>query len=140
MSAKVFFDTNVLVYQFDHTSPEKREIAQTLIGRYLASGEPVISTQVVQEFINVALKKFTDTMSPEELGLFTAELLSPLCKHTPSLDFYMRSVSLYKSHNLQFYDSLIVQAAMDLGCAILYSEDLQHGQKFGRLIVKNPFL
>jgi predicted nucleic acid-binding protein len=102
MSAKVIFDTNVLVYQFDHNSPDKRNTAQTLIGHYLANGQPMISSQVVQEFINVALKKFADTMSVGELGIFMSDLLSPLCKHVPSFDFYERAVSLHKAHNLHF--------------------------------------
>jgi predicted nucleic acid-binding protein len=139
MSDKVFFDTNVLVYQFDHNSRDKREIAQSLIERSLVSAQPMISTQVVQEFINVASKKFTDTMTVGELSLFMSELLSRMCRHEPSMEFYERAVSLFKAHWLQFYDALIIQAAIDLGCTTLYSEDLQDGQKFGGLTIVNPF-
>jgi predicted nucleic acid-binding protein len=73
------------------------------------------------------------------LDQLVSRLLKPLCAHVPTIEFYERSLKLFASHSLGFYDALIIQAANDLGCRTLYSEDLQDGQRFGSLTVKNPF-
>ncbi len=90
--------------------------------------------------MNVALSKFAVKLSAQELEQVMFMLLKPLCSHTPTFEFYQRTLKLYASHSLSFYDALIIQAAMDLGCRTLYSEDLQDGQRFGTITVKNPFI
>lgn len=139
-NSKVFFDTNVLVYQFDRSASKKQQRAQALVEQYGFDGSAAISMQVVQEFINVALKKFADKPSPSELGLIIDDLLKPLCAHLPSFEFYERSLRLHATNSLSFYDALIVQAALDLGCRQLFSEDLQTGRRFGDLEIINPFV
>ena len=138
-ASRVFFDTNILVYQFDRASPTKQKRAQALVEEYLADGSAMISSQVVQEFMNVALNKFATPMTTIELRLMMSSLLEPLCQHTPTTEFYARSLNLLQQTNLSFYDGLIVQAAIDLRCQILYSEDLQDGGLFGGVAVVNPF-
>ena len=138
-SGLVFFDTNVLVYQFDRTDKAKQRVAEQLIDQHFEADDSVISTQVVQEFMNVAIKKFDSQIPEKELELAMDDLLSPLCKHFPTIDYYYRALNLFRAQSLSFYDALIVQAALDLGCDTLYSEDLQAGQKFGKLTVVNPF-
>jgi predicted nucleic acid-binding protein len=142
MSSKdrVFFDTNILVYQFDQSEPAKQSKAIELIERHILAKQAVISSQVVQEFINVSLKKFAIKLSLTELELTISELLKPLCAHIPSFNFYEQALKLYSMHSIGFYDALIVQAAIDLGCTTLYSEDLQDGQQFGTVVIKNPFI
>jgi predicted nucleic acid-binding protein len=132
-------DTNVLVYQFDRTNLTKQSTAQNLIKELIRENKVVISSQVVQEFISVALNKFETQIPAQEVQYIIDNLLMPLCAHVPSIDFYKRAVSLFSSNNLNFYDALIIQAAIDLGCDILFSEDLQDGQLFGNLQVINPF-
>jgi predicted nucleic acid-binding protein len=136
---KVFFDTNVLVYQFDHTAPAKQKQAQKLIEQCISKKQAVISSQVVQEFMNVGLRKFSSSLSIDELELVITQVLKPLCQHIPTFDFYERALALYKLNSLSLYDSLIIQAAIDLSCTTLYSEDLQDGQQFGMLTITNPF-
>ncbi|MFI5141140.1 MAG: PIN domain-containing protein [Bacteroidia bacterium] len=102
--------------------------------------QAVISSQVVQEFMNVALKQFKIKLSAIELELVMRELLKPLCAHTPNFNFYEQTLKLYSAYSIGFYDALIVQAAIDLGCSTLYSEDLQDGQQFGTVVIKNPFV
>ncbi|HEY1646079.1 MAG TPA: PIN domain-containing protein [Candidatus Saccharimonadales bacterium] len=136
---KTFLDTNVLVYQFDRAAIDKQKKAVTLIEKCLKDDSAVISTQVVQEFINVAVKKFDTQLPTREVDVVVTNLLKPLCAHYPTLDFYKRALSLYSAHSLSFYDALIIQAAIDLGCDIVYSEDLQDGQQFGNLTIINPF-
>ena len=136
---RVFFDTNVLVYQFSHSAPAKRKRAQDLLEDHILDGRAVISSQVVQELMNVSLKKFATKMAAGELALLLTTVLSRLCAHVPTIDFYERALGLYATYSICFYDALILQAALDLGCETLYSEDLQDGQRFGSLVVRNPF-
>lgn len=138
-SSKVFLDTNILVYQFDRRHKDKQQAAETLIAACLKDENAVISSQVMQEFMNVALKKFGTQIPAHELKIVMQELLYPLWAHTPSPDFYERALALYQAHSLSFYDALIIQAAIDLGCDTLYSEDLQAGATYGEVKVINPF-
>jgi predicted nucleic acid-binding protein len=141
MSAKTrtFLDTNILVYQFDLSSPTKQKQAIRLINELLTEGSAAISSQVVQEFLNVALKKFSTQLPTTELDAVMDDILVPLCSHYPSIEFYQRALKLFSTNSLNLYDALIIQAAIDLGCDILYSEDLQDGQQFGKLRIVNPF-
>jgi predicted nucleic acid-binding protein len=137
---KFFLDTNVLVYSFDPDQPRKSAIAEKLITRGLTSGFGVISYQVAQEFANVALRKFTDTISPAELERYAFRVLFPLMKVSSSAPLFLQALHLQSASNLSWYDSLIVSAALQTECGILYSEDLQHGQRFDQLVVQNPFV
>lgn len=138
-----FFDTNVVVYGQDHTAPLKRKRALDLIGAAMQADCFVISTQVMQEFYNVVLRKKLATPAN------AAQLLSQLAEHTvvpASAESVLRGVALQRRHRLSIWDALIVQAALDARCALLYSEDLQDGQRFElaggagpELRVVNPF-
>jgi predicted nucleic acid-binding protein len=134
-----FLDTNILVYSFDPGSPAKQATARRLIKEALATQRGMISTQVVQEFLNVALRKFARPLSVSESREYLRTVLLPLCHHYPSGAFYDRAVLLREETGLSFYDALIVTAAQESGCAALFTEDLQHGQVIGTLSVVNPF-
>ncbi len=137
---RVFFDTNILVYQFDRSAPSKQKRATSLIAQALQDGSGIISSQVIQEFLNVALNKFETRPTNTELEQILDDLLRPLCDHRPTVDFYRQALKLYLSESISFYDALIVQAAIDSHCSTLYSEDLQHGRHYGLLRVCNPFV
>jgi len=137
VAATVFFDTNVLVYAYDRREPAKQRVARALLEEKAVDKEGAISTQVVQEFCNVGLSKLN--ISSDAMAIVIDGLLGPLLAHTPSGGFYKRAIVLQEQCGLHFYDTLILQAALDLGCSTLYSEDLQDGQTFGTLMIKNPF-
>ncbi len=134
-----FLDTNVFVYSFDTTSPDKQQVAQNLIQQSVATRRGIISSQVAQEFLNVALRKFARPMSVSEARQFLQLVLMPLCQHYPSTDFYDRALLLKDNTGYSFYDALIVTAAVEVGCRALFSEDLQDGHKIGDLTIINPF-
>ena len=136
---KFFLDTNILVYSFDPDTPAKAAIAEGLVTRGLTSGLGVISYQVVQEFVNVALRRFVHVITPAELERYSFRALFPLMKINSSPQLFLRALHLQSSNRLSWYDSLIVTGALQGGCQVLYSEDLQHGQRFGDLVVENPF-
>jgi predicted nucleic acid-binding protein len=140
MSDRVFLDTNVIVYAFDQLSPEKMNVARKLLTEGAASRRAIISYQVVQEFVNVALRRFESTMSHSELEEFLFEALFPMMAVSSSPALVIEALRLRSRHQLAWYDSLIVAAALEKDCQVLYSEDLQHGRRFADLLVQNPFL
>jgi predicted nucleic acid-binding protein len=140
MSAKYFLDTNILVYSFDADHPAKRERALGLIGEALQSGLGIISTQVIQEFLNVATRKFAAPLKPEDGKAYLKMVLAPLCKVVPDQALYESSLDLQQETHYSFYDALILAGALRGGCEILYSEDLQAGQQIRGLRIINPFM
>ena len=140
MSDKFFLDTNIVVYAFDQSSPVKLEIARRLIARGVEEKQAVVSYQVVQEFVNVALRRFESSMSQSELEEFLFEALFPMTEISSSTTLVIEALRMRSAHQLSWYDALIVAAALQARCKILYSEDLQHGRHFGDLVVENPFL
>ncbi|MGH7195923.1 MAG: PIN domain-containing protein [Candidatus Saccharimonadales bacterium] len=139
MSQAFFLDTNIFIYAQDPDNLSKQQIAQDLIRQALSSGQGTVSSQVVQEFCNVAGSKYAQLISSSDLKDYLRVTMSRLWRHAPSLDFYCRAVELFERYSLKFYDALIIQAAIDLNCQALYSEDLQADRQFGSLKVVNPF-
>ncbi len=136
---KFFLDTNVFVYTFNSRAPSKRDRANELIAQALDTRRGIISYQVVQEFLNVATRKFTKPMSPSEAQLYLARILMPLCEVFPDSALYSQALSIRGEAQLSFYDSLVVSAAVTGGCGILWSEDLQHRRRIRTVEIRNPF-
>jgi predicted nucleic acid-binding protein len=135
-----FLDTNVLVYTFDETAPEKRQIAQQLVRDALSTRQGIISTQIVQEFLNVALHKFKHPMTVSDAQIYLRTVLIPLCQQYPSGSFYERALLVKAETGYSFYDTLVVTAAIESGCSILLSEDMQDGRIIQGLTIINPFV
>lgn len=139
MSAKFFLDTNILAYCFERAAIPKRETARKLLRSAIETGNGAISYQVAQEFLNLALRKFPVPLTPAEAARFLETVLRPLCQVHSSTELLSSALSLATRYQLSWYDSLIVAAALEAECAILYTEDLQHGMRIGKLEVRNPF-
>ena len=139
MSAKHFLDTNVFVYSFDQSQPGKRERALALIAEALQSGEGLISTQVIQEFLNVATRKFAAPMKTADSQAYLVKVLHPLCQIYPDLALYETSLDIQEETGYSFYDALILAGALRGGCELLYSEDLQARQQVRGIQIINPF-
>jgi len=139
-AGRYFLDTNVLVYAFDGTAPEKAKRADELIYSALASGKGIISYQVAQEFVAVARKPFRTPLTFEEIGKYWEKTLRPLLQVHSSPGLFVRAIEICRNGQLAWYDALIVSAAIEGRCKILYSEDLHDGRRFGDLVVQNPFL
>lgn len=139
MKDKFFIDTNIIVYAFDKQDVEKSRKAQDLI-KLAHKGEGCISYQVVQEFLNVALKKFEVPLTPDDAKIYLSKILYPLCEIFPSENLYFNAIEIMERWKFSFYDSLIISAAIDSDCRILYSEDFKHNQKIYELTIRNPFL
>jgi len=140
MNGRFFLDTNILVYTFDGRAPAKQSLARQLVAEALAGRDGIVSYQVVQEFLNVALRKFDKPMTPSEAQLYLAKVLLPLCEVFPDSSLYSQGLSLVEETGFSFYDALIVASAAIGGCLVLLSEDLQHGRVVRGVEIRNPFL
>jgi predicted nucleic acid-binding protein len=140
MNAKFFLDTNVIVYAFGQSFPEKAKIAQRLVTDGAADKQAIISYQVVQEFINVALRGFRLAIVRSDLESFVLTALFPMMAISSSPALVIEALRLHGENQLAWYDALIVAAALQGGCKVLYSEDMQHGRRYEDLVVQNPFL
>lgn len=138
MSAE-FIDSNVFIYLFDETAPDKREAAQALIQAGLETGLASISYQVVQETLNIIVRKLPVPATPDQARRFLDAVLVPMWRVMPSPGLYHRGLDIQARYRYGFYDALIIAAALDAGCTRLYSEDLQHGQRIEGLTIENPF-
>ncbi len=140
MNARFFLDTNIFVYAFDRNSMTKSEAALHLIRRAVSSRKGIVSYQVVQEFFNVALRRFAKPMSATDAEQYLATVFRPLLAVQSSQGLYSEALRLHAKHGFSWYDCLILAAAIEGQCSVLYSEDLQHGQNVGALRIENPFL
>ncbi|MBX3011892.1 MAG: PIN domain-containing protein [Caldilineaceae bacterium] len=134
-----FLDTNILVYSFDKTAPAKQRIARQLLRHGLQTQRGVISTQVIQEFLNLATRKFSPPLVLPEAREYLQSTAVPLCQHFPSIAFYEQALLIQLETGYAWYDALIITAAIETNCATLLSEDLQDGQTIHGLTILNPF-
>jgi predicted nucleic acid-binding protein len=128
----LFFDTNVLVYAFLDVEKRGRALEALTQGG-------VISAQVLDEFAHVAHRKRRRSWPEIEAALAVIrEWFRDIVPITSAT--HAAAVAMARDHSLAFYDALILAAAIEAGCETLYSEDFQHGRRFGDLRVVNPFL
>jgi predicted nucleic acid-binding protein len=139
MSAKFFLDTNIFVYSLGGTPASKARRAAELVREAITSRNGIISHQVVQEFFNVALRRFAPPMTFAEAEHYLASVFRPMLAIQSSPALYADGLRLYERYRLSWYDSLIIAAALEAQCGVLYSEDMRHGQTFGDLRIDNPF-
>lgn len=140
MSDKLFFDTNIFIYSRDHRYPHKQSLALELLRDATDAGDGVISYQVIQEFFNFSLQKAPEKMRHEDAVVFLRDVFGLFQTVAQSAALISDAIRVQERFRLSWYDSLIVSAAQQGGCTVLYSEDLQHGQQFGSVTVRNPFL
>lgn len=140
MSGRFFLDTNIFVYVFDTSAARKALQADALIRKAIETRSGVVSYQVVQEFFNVAFRRFSNPMNSADAEQYLATTFRPLLAVQSSQALYAEALRIRARYRLAWYDSLIVAAAAEAGCDVLYSEDFQHGQELGSTTIANPFL
>lgn len=134
---KVFFDSNILVYYADESDARKQKIATALIKDAINSGNGVISTQCLQEFYNVVTKKLLcDKEKAKKMVKMFSENISVAKISVPLI---LSAVDISIKSQFSFWDSLIISAASDTGCATVYSEDLNDQQIIAGARIQNPF-
>ncbi|HEV3207347.1 MAG TPA: PIN domain-containing protein [Terriglobales bacterium] len=140
MNDRFFLDTNIFAYAFDTKAHTKARRAAQLIRRAAETGTGVVSYQVVQEFFNLAFRRFSQPMSVADAEQYLITVFRPLLAIHSSAALYVDALRIAGKYRLAWYDCLIVAAALQSQCGVLYSEDLQHGQKIDGLLIENPFI
>ncbi len=136
MSARSFFDTNVLVYADDKAAPAKQRRALDLVTQHRRAGSGVVSLQVLQEyFVTVTRKLRVDPA----IARRKVELLAEFHVAAPDVADVLAAIDLHRLHSLSFWDALVIRSAKQSGCTVLLSEDMQHTRDIDGLQIVNPF-
>ena len=136
--ASQFLDTNVLIYAYDSSTGEKHRTAKDLLQSLWDSRKGCLSIQVLQEFhVNITRKV------PHPLGLEAAAQivvdLSTWRVHEPKIEDVHAAIRIHRRHGISFWDAMILQSAVRLGCKVILSEDLSADQEYEGLKIINPF-
>jgi predicted nucleic acid-binding protein len=136
MSARSFFDTNVLVYADDKAAPAKQRRALELVVEHRRAGTGVVSLQVLQEyFVTVTRKLGVDA----QIVRRKVELLAEFDVAAPDVADILAAIDLHRLHGFSFWDALILRAAKQAGCSVLLSENFQESREIDGIRVVNPF-
>ena len=131
---KIALDTNIVIYNHEENGNAKQIIADSLLDNV-----PVISTQVISEYLNV-LRRIT-RLNKSDLLNMCAEWLE-YCQIQPVSNSTIKLAQhLILTYDFQLFDSIIVASALEADCTVLYSEDMQHDLVVaGKLTIQNPFI
>lgn len=133
-----FVDADVLVYAFDASAGTKRAAAVGLLDRLWSQGNGCLSVQVLQEFFAAVTSKVSQPMPVEEASERIREL-ALWNVYSPAAADVLAAVDLHRRLQLSFWDAMIVQAASESRCSVLWTEDLNDGQVLRGVRVRNPF-
>ena len=133
-----FVDTNVLLYAHDDSAGTKRDQARTLLEQLWESRDGCLSVQVLQEFFVNVTRKIAKPLSAETAKEIVADL-SHWHMHVPAADDVLGAIGIHQRAGISFWDGMIVHSAAEMGCAVVYSEDLNAGQDYSGVRVENPF-
>ncbi len=136
---KCFIDTNILIYAHDKTNKYKYEKAFNLINTLWENRKACASIQVLQEFYVVVTKKIKNTANIEDIKKIISALES-WDIHSPSVRDVLESIEIQDRYNISFWDSMIICSAKRKKCDVIFSEDLNNGQLYEGIIIKNPFI
>lgn len=136
MNDRSFFDSNIIVYTDDKSSPAKRGRATDLLAQHRRAGSGVVSMQVLQEYFVAATRKLRVDAA---VARRKVELLSEFHVAMPDLADVLAAIDMHRLHGFSLWDALILRMAKQSGCAVVFSEDLQHGRSVDGLQIVNPF-
>ncbi len=136
MNASVFFDTNVLLYAAIGKGRDEHKRKRAL--ELIESEDFGVSAQVLQEFFVTVVKKAARTLSAAEALEWIEQWAQFPCQ---SIDppLVQVAIELSERYGISYWDAAILAAAAALGAHTVYSEDLNDGQQYGQLKVRNPF-
>ena len=133
-----FIDTNILLYAHDRSAGVKQRHAANLLTRLWDERRGALSPQVLQEFLVNALRKLTTPLALAQ-ARDIVRTYGLWVRHDASVAHILRATEIMDLTGFSFWDSQIIASAEAAGAEILYSEDMQHGQKIAGLSILNPF-
>ena len=134
---KAFVDTNVLVYAVDRADPVRRARAREVLALG-ADGGLVVSAQVLAEFL-VVTRRLAVPVAPAVARELARTIAGAAEVIAQSSELVLAASERAEREQLSLWDAMIVQAAVDAGCDVLLTEDLQHGREHDGLVVRDPF-
>lgn len=134
-----FVDTNVLIYAHDRSAGLKHEQAKALLRDLWDSRRGCLSVQVLQEFYVNVTQKVTQPLTSEVASQIISEL-GVWRVHRPGVEDVLDAIRIQNRYQISFWDAMIVASALQLGCQIIWSEDLNPGQLYDQAVVTNPFV
>jgi predicted nucleic acid-binding protein len=136
MPARSFFDTNVLIYADDKAAPSKQRRALELVAEHRRARTGVVSLQVLQEYFVTVTKKL---QVEAQIARRKVELLAEFDVAAPEVVDILAAIDLHRLHGFSFWDALILRAAKQSGCSVLFSEDMQAAREIDGIRIVNPF-
>ncbi|MGA1827872.1 PIN domain-containing protein [Microbacterium sp.] len=133
-----FVDTNILLYAYDPRAGEKHLRARTLVGELGRARRGALSVQVLQEFYVNVVRKIAVPLSPSD-ARDRIRMLSRWTVHSPLAHDVISGTEISEQHQISLWDAMIVRSASELGCTVLWSEDLNSGQRINGVEIRNPF-
>ena len=133
-----FVDTNILIYAHDSSAGVKHDKAKALLNELWRSGDGYLSIQVLQEFYVNVTRKLAIPLSPE-LAIEIITDLSAWRVHSPKASDLIDAIGLQTRRQISFWDAMILTSARQLGCQMVWSEDLNAGHNYEGIEVRNPF-
>jgi len=134
--SRFFIDTNIIVYANDVRDEQKQIRALEVVAEHMKAGTGVISTQVLQEYAHVALHKLHQRQDVVLRQLVLLEKLNVI-QQSPVL--IRRAVEIKAAYRISFWDACIIAAAEHAKCSVILSEDLNAGQFYSGIAMRNPF-
>jgi predicted nucleic acid-binding protein len=133
-----FVDTNVMVYAHDKSAGRRHDVAKELVRRLWDSGRGCLSVQVLQESYVTVTKKTRRPLDPEEARQVIHDL-ALWRTFAPEAADVLGAIDLTRKHDVPFWDAMVLRSAGQLGCDIVWSEDLNPAQSYDGVRVANPF-
>jgi predicted nucleic acid-binding protein len=137
MSAE-FCDTNVVVYTYDLSAGAKRRVAEELMARLWRTEQGAISIQVLQETFVTLTRKCVPPLSQDEARLIVSDLTAWQVIE-PTRQDILAAIDAADRWRVSFWDAMLLTTAKKAGAAVLWSEDLNDGQDYDGVVVRNPF-
>ena len=131
-----FLDTNILLYAHEPDAGSKQMAAIDLVARLARERTGAVSLQVLSEFYSAGTTRLK-IPSKEAEEVMTA--LGAWTIHRPEYDDLLRALHVHRHYRISWWDALILNSATQLGCSVLWTEDLNHGQRYGSVTARNPF-
>lgn len=138
-AAREFVDANVLVYAFDPSAESKQIIASQLLERLSKNGNGCLSVQILQEFFVTITRKVSIPLAIDQASDYVRDF-STWKVFAPTAQDVLTAIAIHKQAKISFWDAMVVHAASELGCDLLWSEDFRTDQILRNVRVCNPFL
>lgn len=133
---RVALDTNILAYVEGVNGSAKKNAALQVV-RQLDQDAVIVPVQALGELFHVLVRKAG--RSPSKARAAVLSWHDACATVETSAAVMLAATDLATDHRLSIWDAVIVSAAVESGCRLLLSEDLQDGFTWQGVTVTNPF-